>query len=376
MSSQRSLLPRSVGRRRARPVFDGPSYKSPQYHSRIWGRLVFLIFVLLLAGVVAFGGGLYWALHRAQSAGSRQFVFPVGPGDSVNTIATRLQDKHIIDNSLLFKVDARLQNLSGKLKPGNYALRPNMSIDQMIGALSVLKVSYISVLIPEGYRSEQIAAVLQHDGINPAGFLREVRHPNIAYLSASILADKPRNASLEGYLFPNTYFIQPHSSGKEFAKIMVRQLDKVFTPPLRAQARRHGRSVFQTLTLASIVEREARVESERPLIAGVYANRLRIGMKLDADPSVQYSAGTPKNWWPVLRTQAVNVNPQSTYNTYTHAGLPPGPIANPGLLSIQAAVNPQKSGYFYFLAIPNGHGHHVFATTLQQQIANQQKYGY
>jgi UPF0755 protein len=333
------------------------------------------MFVLLLVLLIGMGGGLYWALHRAQGSSSRQVTFNVGAGDSVNSVADHLHHDGLIDSTLLFKLDARIQGLAGKLKPGEFTLRHSMSIDDMVHTLSVYSPVYMSLLIPEGWRAGQIAARLKSEGIDPQSFLQEVQHPDPKYLNASVLADKPPNASLEGYLFPNTYDVQLHSTGREVARQMVQELDKVFTPTLRAQARRHGVSVFQALTLASIVEREARAPQDRPLIAGVYANRLRVGMKLDADPTIQYAVGSARKWWPVLRDQAANILPSSPFNTYTHPGLPPGPIANPGLLSIMAAVSPEPTPYLYFIACPNEHNKTVFARTLQAQTANQARCG-
>jgi UPF0755 protein len=341
----------------------------------LWGRLIFLLFVLLLVGLIGVGGGLYWALHRAQGSSNAPVTFNVGPGDSVNSVADHLSHDGLIDSTLLFKLDARIQGLAGKLKPGEFTLRHTMSIDDMVHTLSVYSPQYISVLIPEGWRSEQIAARLQSLGIDSQSFLQEVRHPDPKFLNASILADKPARASLDGYLFPNTYDVLLHATGKEVARQMVQQLDRVFTPALRAAARRHGMSIFQALTLASIVEREARSDGDRPLIAGVYYNRLKIGMKLDADPTVQYIQGSAKKWWPILTDQAANIAPGNPYNTYTHAGLPPGPIANPGLASITAAVSPKPTSYLYFIACPREHNKTVFATTLAQQTANQARCG-
>jgi UPF0755 protein len=137
-----------------------------------------------------------------------------------------------------------------------------------------------------------------------------------------------------------------------------------------ATARRHGFSVYQVLTLASIVEREARVANERPLIASVYENRLKPGGgdALFADPTVQYAIGRPGKWWPVLTDSPRNIVPNSPYNTYTHNGLPPGPIANPGLASIQAVLTPRQTNYLYFVA--KGHGEHAFESTLAQHNAD------
>jgi UPF0755 protein len=359
-------------RRRPRPVIEHPTYKAPSYQSRIWGRLVFFVFLIALCAIIGVAGGLYYGLHRAQGNSGKGFSFRVGPGDTVTTVANRLQHRGIVNSALLFRVDAKIQNLAGNLKVGDYILRKNMSIDGMVAALQIPHTSYITVVIPEGFRMEQIATRLKDDGIDPQSFLQEARNPNLKFLNASILADKPAGYGLEGYLFPNTYKVPSGYSGRDFAKYMVHELSLVFTPAMRASARAHGLSIFQALTLASIVEREAQVARERPIIAGVYFNRLKDKMQLGADPTVQFIVGTPRKWWPVLQVEARTIHPNNPYNTYTHTGLPPSPIANPGLSSIQAAVAPARTPYLYFVA--KGNGQHAFATTLAEQTANIAKY--
>ncbi len=204
----------------------------------------------------------------------------------------------------------------------------------------------------------------------------------MAYLHAGILQGKPANATLEGYLAPNTYLVQPHSGGGEFARLMVQQLDREFTPTMRAAMAAKHLTTYQALTLASIVEREARLPADRPKVASVYLNRLRLGMPLDADPTVQYALATDQHnkgargrWWPVLQDQAFNIEPQSPYNTYRNKGLPPGPIANPGLASLRATIYPANTNFLYFISIPHSGGKLAFATTLEEQTANEQKYG-
>jgi UPF0755 protein len=359
-------------RRRPRPVIEHPTYKSPSYHSRIWGRLVFFIFLVAFCAIIGLSGGLYYGLHKSQGSDPRAMNFHVGTGDTVTTVANRLQRRGIINSALLFRLDARIQNLAGNLKVGDFVIRKNMNIDDMIVALQLPHTSYINVVIPEGFRMEQIAARLQQDGIDARSFLQEARNPNVKFLNASILSDKPAGYGLEGYLFPNTYKVPRGYSGRDFARYMVQQLSVEFTPVMRASARAHGLSIFQALTLASIVEREAQVARERPVIAGVYYNRLKDKMQLGADPTVQFILGSPRKWWPVLQVQARTIQPNNPYNTYTHNGLPPSPIANPGLSSIQAAVAPARTPYLYFVA--KGNGQHAFATTLAEQTANIAKY--
>ena len=361
---------RSVAPRRARPVLGQPPYVAPRYQTKIWGRVIFAALILVLVVVGGGGGGVYWSLHHAQGSSSLPVTVSVRQGETVSALADSLQRQGIINSGLLFRLDARLQNLSGKLKVGDYRIRRNMSIDDMVSAFTVFHDRKIKILIPEGFRAEQIAAVLQAHGINGQQFLQQVRHPT---LSLSILGDKPAGRSLEGYLFPNTYDVPPHYGARDFAQLMILTLGKNFTPAMRHEAARQHRSIYDVLTLASIVEREAKVDSDRPKIASVFLNRLRQGISLYSDPTVQYAAGTPSKWWPVLRDSPSNVQPQSPYNTYTHGGLPPGPISNPGLLSIEAALNPAPTDFLYFVAM-NDCRHHAFARTLEEQQINQQKY--
>jgi UPF0755 protein len=363
---------------------------APRYHSRIGGRLVFLVFVLLLALAVGAGGGLYYLLHRAQSSSTSTVTIHVSLGEGVSEIAGHMQGAGLINSTLLFKLDARIQNLGGKLKVGDYTFRRNMSIDEMVTRLQQYTPTGIRFTIPEGWRAEQIASGLTADGFDGAAFLSLVRHPTAAFmrtLNYGVLRDKPTTAPLEGYLFPDTYELSPGEPSQQIIRGMIKDLnDKLLAQPrYMTDLLKQGRSIYDALKLASIVEREARITSERPLIAGIFVNRLRQGWFLDADPTVQYALGsfTPlrtaptaaKKWWPVLQDQAANIKPSSAFNTYTHGGLPPTPIADPGWSSISAAIDPRPTGYMYFLAVKHGHGRHVFARTLQEQNQNQQHYG-
>ncbi|MGH2448925.1 MAG: endolytic transglycosylase MltG [Chloroflexota bacterium] len=353
--------------RRARPLLSEPGYVRPSYRSAGWSRLLFAVFGIGLLLIVLAGAGFYWFLNRPEGGTNGAVALRVSSGDTIDTIAARLQSKGVISSGLLFRVDAKLHGLGGNLKAGDYTLHRNMSIDQMVSALQKYRAITIAVTVPEGLRMEQIATILDHRGISGKQFLREAHRPSFRL---PILAGKPARASLEGYLFPDTYYIQPHASGKTVAEIMVQTLGEKFSPSLRAAARRQGLSVYQALILASIVEREAEVPSERAKIASVYLNRLHVGMKLQADPTVQYVLGTSTKWWPML-TVAQYQTP-GAYNTYLHKGLPPGPIANPGIASIRAVVHPDQTQYLFFVA--KGNGHHAFARTYAEQLANQQKY--
>lgn len=335
-----------------------------------------LLLFIVLGGGAAYG---YYAIHAPQGSSARPVKVDILPGDSDTSVANRLQRLGLVHDTLLFRVDARLQGLAAKLRAGEYRLRHNMSIADMIAALSVLHDPMIHITIPEGWRDGQIAAELQRHGISGAAFLRAVRRPAF---DVGFPTGRPPGSSLEGFLFPDTYFVPPHYSGAAFARRMVREFARRFTPVMRAEARRSGHSVWQIVTMASIVEREAAVPPDRPKIASVYYNRLAINMALDADPTIQYALShcslrcSPHSakWWPRLTSQAEYQSVQSAYNTYLHPGLPPGPICNPGLASLDAALAPAHTHYYYFVA-KGTTGYHAFARTLAQQQANIQKYG-
>jgi UPF0755 protein len=190
------------------------------------------------------------------------------------------------------------------------------------------------------------------------------------------LNDLPAGATLEGYVFPDTYGIAKDKvTAREIIATALRNFDRQVTPQMRADLQSQGRTLFDAIRLASIVEREAAVEAERPTIAGVYFNRLTDGMALDADPTVQYALGNtrdPNTWWPQI-TQDDYQGVDSPYNLYRNPGLTPGPIDNPALASIKAAINPEKHDYYYFRASCSQDGTHMFARTLDEQIANECK---
>jgi UPF0755 protein len=187
------------------------------------------------------------------------------------------------------------------------------------------------------------------------------------------LKDVPEGASLEGYIFPDTYSVpRDKVTARDVLLAALRNFDKKVTSQLRADLQAEGRTLYDAIRLASIVEREAGVEQDRPTIAGVYLNRLKDGMALDADPTIQYGLGNsrdPNTWWPQI-TQEDYQGVQSPYNTYLSTGLPPSPIANPALASIEAAIHPEKHPYYFFRTSCNNDGTHVFAKTLDEQIAN------
>jgi UPF0755 protein len=269
---------------------------------------------------------------------------------SFKAIAATLQKEGVIRYRGYFEIIGRIEGISRKVRVGYYGLSTNMSLWEVLDALRKGKIIEYEVVIPEGYNLYQIAWTLSGTPLvsDPQDFIRLVKNKEYAH-SLGIDAD-----SLEGYLFPDTYYFPKGIKLEDIPLRMVQRYRAVFVDSYRNRARELGFTEHQIVTLASIVEKEAKVSSERKLISAVYHNRLKMGMKLQADPTAVY--GT-KAW--VTNVTSQDLRRKSPYNTYLHKGLPPGPIANPGEGSILATLYPDNADYLFFVA--QGDGSHFFS---------------
>jgi UPF0755 protein len=323
----------------------------------------------------------YLALHDAElkePAGSDDtpIKFTVEQGDSARTIAARLQDEGLISNAELFRYYMRYHGLDLQIEAGDFLFSQTMTIPDIAEALGRALSSDIAVTIIEGWRTEQVGEVLsstEQISVTFEAFMA-LTGPgaDLSEYDLSFVAELPEGASLEGFLFPDTYLLPRGAEAEEVVQRFLANFDEKVTPELRAQFNAHGLSLYEAVTLASIVEREAQVDEERPLIASVYLNRFGVGMKLDADPTVQYALGQQADsgdWWkrPLLLE---DLQFESPYNTYLNPGLPPGPIANPGLEALQSVAEPAETDYMFFRATCDGSGKHNFATTFEEHNAN------
>jgi UPF0755 protein len=301
------------------------------------------------------------ALQAAQASSGRTFTFVVRYGDTPDAVAARMESDGIIHDALifsgvnLFKIDARLHGLASKLVPGTYTLKRDMSIDQIVSLLGEANPNLIKVIVKPGWRAEQIAALLKSIGFNGHAFLRAVRHPSMKLPFRTGL--KPHH-SLEGFLFPDTYEVDPAFTGKQLVRMMVAQFTHEFTPAMRRKAHKLHRSVYSTVKMASIVMREDGIVSQMPQISSTYYNRLAlprganggVGKLLQSDPTVSYALGNRTNWWPLIPGNRSTII--SRFNTFTHYGLPPTPIAEPDLAALKAALRPAHTQYYYFATKP------------------------
>ena len=301
-------------------------------------------------------------------------LFTIERGESLNAIANRLQSEKLIKDPDLFKRYLQYNDLDAGIEAGDFELKQTMNIQQIAKALQEGRIAELNVRIPQGKRLEEIADIVASQvPISSTEFLKLMQDADQWKSQFEFLNDVPAGASLEGYIFPDTYSVpRDKVTARDVLLTVLRNFDKKVTPQMRADLQAEGRTLYDAIRLASIVEREAGVEQDRPTIAGVYMNRLIDGMALDADPTIQYGLGNtrdPETWWPQI-TQADYQGVQSPYNTYLSVGLPPSPIANPALASIEAAINPEQHPFYFFRTSCNNDGTHVFAKTLDEQIAN------
>jgi len=347
------------------------------------------------------------ALTTPGTGEATDSVFTVNPGDTIYTMAPRLAQEGYITNNRAFLFAALDNGLADKLAAGTFVLRKNMTPVEVADALMTARVTVTTedITFREGLRIEQMTALLQTKqvGFDPKDFYDLAKHPTAALLADYDWLKLPKGASLEGFLYPDTYQVVTRSDGGPTkvttAEALVRMLLDRFAQVvgeerMNVPATRHM-TFYQIVTLASIVEHEAAVDQERALIAGVYQNRLNglhgVARVLNADPTVTYATDTMalaklpfEQWqeyffWKVPPSPLAQVNVDADlqgYQTYQVAGLIPGPISTPSLASIDAALKPNTAaGYLYFVLIPDTK-QHAFAKTLKEHNANLRKYGY
>ncbi len=297
--------------------------------------------------------------------------FAVTPGESVRSVGDRLHELGLIRDPGLFVMLARHLQVDGAIVAGRYGLSPNMSAAEILGILHGGQVLETSVTLPEGWRMEQVAERLAAEGVvGGSDFLRAASSERFDF---QFLTGRPSGATLEGFLFPDTYRFSANLDARVVIDRILENFDRRVSAEVRQDALASGLSLYEVLTLASLVERETVLAEERSLIAGVYLNRLQQGMLLEADSTVQYALEFDRGvWWPAITLEELRAV-DSPYNTYLHLGLPPGPIANPGLASILAVVHPSETPYLYYYA--KGDGSHAFAVTFEEHLANQALYG-
>jgi len=318
-------------------------------------RLI-LRFLALVLFVAAIGGA--WIVYRLNQP-SKGFSDPVfvefAHGTSTRSIASVLADKGVIEDRWLL-LAARALRRGTNLQAGEYKFDKPASTLEIVGRLARGDIYYMELLVPEGFNMYDIA-----DAVSKLGTMRADTFLTAAKNPAMIRDLDPEAPSLEGYLFPNKYRVYRHTTAQQICRMMTGEFRD------RWKAIQTRANVHDTVTLAAMVEKEARRPDERPIVASVFHNRLRIGMKLDCDPTTVYAALLENRYRGAIhRSDLANA---SAWNTYQHPGLPPGPIANPGLSSIEAALAPADTHFLYFVAKADGSGGHNFSESLAKHYA-------
>ncbi|MDI6703954.1 MAG: endolytic transglycosylase MltG [bacterium] len=312
---------------------------------RIWYALVPIIISILLLSISL----------RKKDGYSSSIIVTIPGGADTKKIAQLLEDNGLIKTKCIFVIFVKFRGVEGELKAGRYRLNKGMRIGKIIDKLVKGETIPCKITIPEGFTLSKIARRLMENGlVNEERFLKLCNDKDFFKRLKFI----PRN-NLEGYLFPDTYEIAKGMKEEDIIRMMVDRFKKVVIEKYEAQAKKQGFSIFEITTLASIIEKEAKVDYERSIISAVYHNRLKRRLNLCACPTVLYALGEHK-----ANLSEEDLNIDSPYNTYLYPGLPPGPICSPGEASIRAAVFPKKVDYLYFVS--KGDGTHRFTFTFSQ----------
>jgi UPF0755 protein len=329
-----------------------------------WLFISLLVFILLISGAA-----FYYYRHSlapVDSADPAKKLFYVGEGSSLNLILKKLESEKLIRSYIAGRIYIELKGRNKHLQPGYYQLSKSMPFEKIYNKIIAGEIYQEWITIPEGFSIKKIARRLDKKSYSGKKYLSLVSKIDDTAREEFVFLDRlGKSDTLEGYLFPDTYDL---AGGKEetLVQLQLKRFENTIYDAWLKRPKDWKMSLHQTLTLASIVELEAQKPTERPLIAGVFMNRLATGMKLGSDPTVEYALG----WHQDERGLSLNdVRINSAYNTYTNKGLPPGPIANPGLAAFNAVLNYQKTPYLYFVA--KGDGSHVFTKTYPEHLRAQ-----
>jgi UPF0755 protein len=321
-------------------------------------RFVAIVLVAIVLLLAALAGGLWYVIYsdRSHPAAATQVI--IDRGSTFSEIARQLVRGGVISNVTTFRGLARLRGEEAEVRAGEYRFGPHLTQSEVLHALVTGGAQVAAwVTVPEGFTAAQIADRLAESGVgSSATFLRAFMHERL------IVAGTP-TANLEGFLFPSTYLVPLAASPQQVAAPMIAEFFRQLPGDAAARARGLHVTVPQAVAVASLIEREAKSEIDRPRIAEVIYNRLRLSMPLQVDASIEYALPQHKS-----RLSFPDLRMDSPYNTYLHAGLPPTPIANPGRPSLDAALHPSKGDDLYYVYC--GNGRHVFAKTLAEHQAN------
>jgi len=327
--------------------------------------------LVLLAAVFILGSYLFYSSainkENSQSFETRKFI--IQNGESSEDISKRLREEGFIQNSFIFNMYAWQTKKDDKLRAGEYDIPKNISIKDIIGILSSMRaLEQNKITIIEGWENTEIAQYLEDKGVSKKNdFLDALKKRSFWWDDYEVLWDLPKGVDLEGYLFPDTYLVFKNASIDDILKKMISNLDKKIDAQMRRDIKEQNMNIHKILTLASIIEKEVVGGEDRAIVSGIFHKRLKEGIGLQADSTINYITGKSK-----ARSSLDDISLDNPYNTYKYRGLPPGPINNPGLSAIRAAVYPKDSSYYYFLTTPQGAV--IYSKNFEEHVAAKKKF--
>jgi UPF0755 protein len=331
-----------------------------------------IIITILIFALIIISGRLYfeWQINYPISQNSTEKNFVIEKGEGVKEITADLKKSGLIKSTFYFETYVWWEKIEKKLQAGEYLLRENMSISEIVEIL--IKGEIISnqkkITVIEGWKINDISEYLQENKIIAAKEFETAaknwRGENYQY---DFLKNLPKKTSLEGFLFPDTYFIYEDASAEDIIDKMLKNFDKYLTKEMRQEIEKQNKSIFEIITMAGILEKEVRTDKDRKIAAGIFYKRIKEGMPLESCATIAYILGEDKRQYSFEDTRI-----ESPYNTYLNKGLPPGPICNPGESAIKAAIWPEKSEYNFFLSKKDGET--VFSKTLEEHNSAKAKW--
>jgi len=343
----------------------------------------FLIYFTLILIIVSLAGGLFaFGVYAPQDLFSKEEItFTIEKGKGSREIALGLQERGLIRWGPLFRAYVLLKGISGNLKAGDYKIYTSMNIPQIAEKFYRGEVIKEEITIIEGWNLRDVAFYFENRGMFQAEEIWEVAgFPALDYSKSIAIApikdlsseydflkDKPENVNLEGYLFPDTYEVNKDDSVEEIILKMLDNFGKKLAPEIRAEIEKQGKTIFETITMASLIEKEVKTPEDKKIVSGILWKRLKVGMPLQVDATISYITGKK-----TTKISKEETGIESFYNTYKFQELPLGPICNPGLESILASLCPEESQYWYYLSTPEGET--IFSKTLEEHNSAKAKY--
>ncbi len=338
-------------------------------------KKVFLALILII-------GLLISVIYLPKSTTSeKEVIFIIKKGEGSKEIALNLEKAGLINFSPIFRFYVLTTGKAGKLQAGDYLLSPSMNIPQIVHKFTTGDIIKEKITIIEGWNLRDIGFYFENKGMfqaeelwEVAGFpavdfskVRDLPKPKDFSSDYEFLKEKPKNISLEGYLFPDTYEINKEANIETVIRKMLSNFDKKITPELRTEIKKQGKTIFEIITMASLIEKEVKTKEDKELVSGVLWKRLKTGIPLQVDATISYITGKQ-----TTKISKADTLIDSPYNTYKYYGLPLGPISNPGLESIKAAIYPKSSDYWYYLSTPDGKTY--YSKTLKEHNIKKAKY--